>query len=347
LTELTDFANFSYGFRIGQKMKYAEFINQIEKGKIASLYHFSGEEDFLKREATGRLIDLLIEKELRSFNLDFIQARETKAEEIINLCATLPFGSKKRMVIVYEVQRLPSKEKDELLKYLPHIPESSCLVLFSNKVDRRLKFYQGLKKVATEIEFSPLSDKEVSDWIKERVKKYKKKIEPEGIELLQEGVGNNLYELANELEKLAIYVREEELIDLKDIETVVGYTKTENIYQLNQAIGEKNLSQALKILKDLSLSRGKETSIIFKLGEHLLRLYQITASPDKNIYNLSHLLGIYPGSVTEYQSQAKNFSPKQLEKGLSLLYQADSDLKSGKMPQKLLLELLIYQLCRL
>jgi DNA polymerase-3 subunit delta len=328
-------------------MKYAEFITQIEKGKISPLYHFSGEEELLKREAVEKLIWLLIEPTLKSFNLDFVQARETKAEEIINLCATLPFGSKKRMVIVYDIQKLHPKHKEELSKYLPHIPESSCLILFSNKVDKRLKFYQDISKAATEIEFSPLKDDEVSEWIGESVEKYRKKMEPKGVALLLEAVGNNLFELSNELEKLAIYVQDKELIDLKDIENVVGYTKTENVFQLNQAIGEKKLNQALKILKDLSLSKGKETSIIFMLGDHFLKLYQIKASAEKNMYNLAHLLRIYHGSVQEYQNQAKNFSLEQLEKGLSLIYQADLDLKSGKMPQKFIVELLIYELCRL
>ena len=328
-------------------MKYAEFITQIEEGKFAPLYHFTGEEEFLKREAVEKLIGLLIEPTLKSFNLDFIQARESKAEEIINLCATLPFGSRKRMVVVYDIQKLHPKHKEELSKYLPHIPESSCLILFSNKVDKRLKFYQDIKQTATEIEFSSLKDDEVSDWIGERVEKYRKKMEPKGVALLLEAVGNNLFELSNELEKLAIYVQEQELIDLEDIENVVGYTKTANIFQLNQAIGEKKLNQALKILKDLSLSRGKETSIIFMLGDHFLKLYQIKASAEKNMYNLAHLLRIYYGSVQEYQNQAKNFSLEQLEKGLSLIYQAESDLKSGKMPQKFIVELLIYELCRL
>jgi DNA polymerase-3 subunit delta len=328
-------------------MKYTEFITQIEKGEISPLYHFSGEEEFLKREAVEKLIEILIEKGLKSFNLYFVQARETKAEEIINLCATLPFGSRKRMVVVYDIQKLHPRHKEELSKYLPHIPESSCLILFSNKVDKRLKFYQDIKQTATEIEFSSLKDDEVSDWIGERVEKYRKKMEPKGVALLLEAVGNNLFELSNELEKLAIYVQEKELIDLKDIENVVGYTKTANVFQLNQAIGEKKLNRALKILKDLSLSKGKETSIIFMLGDHFLKLYQIKASAENNMYNLAHLLRIYYGSVQEYQNQAKNFSLEQLEKGLSLIYQADLDLKSGKMPQKFLVELLIYELCRL
>jgi len=328
-------------------VKYTEFITQIEKGKIVSRYHFSGEEDFLKREATEKLIQLLIEPSLKSFNLDFLQARGVKAEEIINLCATFPFGSKKRMVVVYESQKLHPAQKDELLKYLPRIPQTTCLVLFSNTVDHRLKFYQSLKKLAAEVEFSALGPEEISDWIKERVKTYDKKITSDGINFLQEAVGNTLYELSNELEKLSLYVKERELINLKDTEAVVGYTKAENISQLAQAIVEKNLSQALKILKDLSLSKERETSINYKLGDHFLKLYQVKASKDQNIYNLAHALRTRSNFIIEYQDQAKNFSLEQLEKGLALLYQADSDLKSGKMPEKFLLELLVYELCRL
>jgi DNA polymerase-3 subunit delta len=328
-------------------MKYAEFLNQIEKGKFPAVYHFTGEEDFLKREALEKLMAILVEPSLKSFNLDFLQARGVKAEEIINLCATLPFGSGKRMVVVYESQKLHPFQKDELLKYLPHVPKTTCLVLFSNTVDKRLKFYQGLKKLAAEVEFSALGPEETSNWIKGRVKIYEKKMSPDAIDFLQEAVGNNLYELANELEKLTLYVKDRGSINLEDVETVVGYTKAENISQLARAIMEKNLNHALKILKDLSLSRERETSINYRLGDHFLKMYQVKASKDQNIYNLAHALRTYSGFILEYQNQAKNFSLEQLEKGLALLYQADSDLKSGKMPEKFLLELLVYELCRL
>ncbi len=93
-------------------MTYSEFLSQLEKGKLATVYHFTGEEDFLKREALEKLIAVLIEPSLKSFNLDFLQARGVKAEEIINLCATLPFGSKKRMVVVYENQKLHPFQKE-------------------------------------------------------------------------------------------------------------------------------------------------------------------------------------------------------------------------------------------
>ncbi len=328
-------------------MNYSEFLTQIQKGKIATLYHFTGEEDFLKREALEKLIAVLIEPSLKSFNLDFLQARGVKAEEIINLCATLPFGSKKRMVVVYENQKLHPFQKEELLKYLPHVPQSTCLVLFSNAVDKRLKFYQSLKKLAVEVEFSALGPGEVSDWIKERVKTRGKKIVPDAVNFLQEAVGNSLYELANELEKLSLYVKDRDSINLEDVETVVGHTRAEDISRLTKAIAEKNLSQALKILKGLSLSRKSETSINYKLGDHFLKMYQVKASKDQNIYNLAHALRTYSGFILEYQGQAKNFSLEQLEKGLALIYQADSDLKSGKMPERFLLELLVYELCRL
>ncbi len=328
-------------------MTYSEFLTQIEKGKISTIYHFTGEEDFLKREAVDRLIQLLIEPSLKSFNLDFLQARGIKAEQIINLCATLPFGSKKRMVVVYESQKLHPSQKDELLKYLPHFPQTSCLVLLTNTIDKRLKFYQGLKKIAAEVDFSPLRDEEVTAWIKQRVEKYGKKITSEGAEFLIDAAGNNLYELSNELEKLTLYTKDQEQIKLEDVESVVGYTRTENVWQLNHAIVEKNTSRALKILKDLSLSKERQTSITYRLSEHFLRLYQVKASSDQNVYHLAQELRTYAGAIAEAQNQAKAFTLEKLEKGISLLYQADSDLKSGRIPEKLLMELLVYQLCHL
>ena len=59
-------------------MKYFELLNRIKSGKIDPLYHFTGEEDFLKEEAWRKISSILVTEDLKSFNLDLLHGSGNK-----------------------------------------------------------------------------------------------------------------------------------------------------------------------------------------------------------------------------------------------------------------------------
>lgn len=331
-------------------MNYFELLNGIKSGKIDTLYHFTGEEDFLKEEAWRKISSILVPEDLKSFNLDLLHGSETSAVEIINKASTSPINSEKRLVVVFDVHKLSPFYKDVLLSYLPKLPDFTCLILTSPKLDERVKktkFYSTLSELATTVDFRRLNDDHIPAWIEAKVREYKIKIEKGATQILHNYVGNNLSDLANEIEKLVRYVDDKESIKSSDVESVVGQSKTYNIYQLSDAIGEGDCKKALEILTHLFLTGEKPGTLIFRLTDHLEKLVKAKSSVLQRDKSLASILKVHPYFVKKYQSQAENFSEENLEKGLILLYQTDVGLKSSIMPDKILMELLVYNLCQL
>jgi len=331
-------------------MKYFELLNRIKSKKIDPLYHFTGEEDFLKEEAWRKISTVLVLQDLKSFNLDLLYGSETSAVEIISKVSTAPINSEKRLVVVFDVHKLSPFYKDVLLSYLPKLPDFTCLILTSPKLDdkaKKTKFYSTLNKLATTVDFPRLYDDKILIWIESKFREYGKKIAKEAVLILHKYVGNNLSDLASEIEKLVLYVGERGSISSLDVELVVGLSKTYNIFQLNDAIGEKDCEKGLEILKNLFLLGEKPGTVIYRLAEHLERLIKTKNFVPQKGASLSSILKVHPYYARKYPSQAVNFSQEELERGLVLLYQTDVDLKSSRMPDKIVMELLVYHLCHL
>jgi len=179
------------------------------------------------------------------------------------------------------------------------------------------------------------------------MREYGKKIERGALQILHNYVGNNLSDLANEIEKLVRYAGDRESINSSDVESVVGLSKTYTIFQLNDAIGEKDCKKGLEILKNLFLIGEKPGTVIYRLTEHLERLIKAKDFLPQKGESLSSILKVHPYFVQKYPKQADNFDEDELERGIVLLYQTDVGLKSSLMPDKILMELLVYNLCHL
>ena len=330
-------------------MRYQEFLKSLEKKQISNLYHFTGEENFLKDEAIKKLIEILIPKGQESFNLDIVYASRTKLDQILNLTQTFPVGSSKRLVIVYEVEKLSPDEKEFLLEHLNSLPDSTCLVVVSGKLDKRTTFCKTIKeKVKNTLEFNPLKDEQLSLWISNRVKSFQKNINKEAIKLLETWVGNSLFDLANQIGKLVLYVGDRKNIIKSDVENVVGITKAFKSWDLGHKVGERDLAGALEMLKSLLLYGEKPLSILFWLTDHWIKLVKAkNFDPKKMGMPLASYLKTWPELSFKIDKQKINFTKEKLEQGLYLLHQADVDLKTSRMPPNLILELLVYRLCSL
>jgi DNA polymerase-3 subunit delta len=100
------------------------------------------------------------------------------------------------------------------------------------------------------------------------------------------------------------------------------------------------------VLNELLLSGEKPGGMIFWLTNHLERLAFTKEFRPGSGRSLASFLRLPPYLASKYQRQAPNFTVEALEKGLQLLYQADVELKSNLMPDKTLMELLVYNLCQ-
>ncbi len=330
-------------------MNYWQLIKDLDRKRLKPVYHFTGDEEFSKNQAISKLITTLIPPNLKDFNLNQLYCSQLDIDQIINYCSTFPLNNPKRLVVLHESDKLSPKGKERLLGFLPSLPKTTCLVLCSPKVRLDNKFYRDLGQIAETVKFDPIYDEnQISNWISDRVRAHNLKIDRQALELLQDRVGRNLPDLANEIEKLCSLVGKRGKIESDDVRIVVGETKGANVFELTDCVGNKNLPSSLSVLNKLFLSGEKPSLMIYWLAKHFIRLIKTkTFSPKEKSVSLSALLRINPFFVKNYKSQAGNFSLEELKEALLLLHKADLEIKSSRLPNRLALELLIYRLCSL
>jgi DNA polymerase-3 subunit delta len=327
------------------KFDYRTLIANIKKGKIDSLYFFYGPQDYLKEEALSQLIGELVDPQLSSFNLDVLFGADTDAEEIFNLISTVPMNAKRRLVIVREAQRLSSASKNRLLQLLPRRPDTATLVLVFTEVKFNQRFYQNLRKLANTVEFGNLTPGELQSWLASRADSLGKKISPQVVDSLLTTVGDNLLDLANELEKLAHFVGERSQIRGEDVQAIFGQGHPNETWEILDLVGEKEVGPALKVLSNLLAYRTNPGWITAALRRHYNGLYLLKSTNGSHFEELARKLRIPEYKWEVYRRQLSTHSLDELKEKIYLLYDAELDLRGGRS-RKLVLELLIYNLCR-
>ena len=118
-------------------MNYIDGVKRIKNRELQPIVLISGEENYLKEDLLERIKKQYVDQSLEDFNLDIIEGKAVLFNDLYEICETLPFMDKKRIVVV---ENLPmdrnsvSKINDfleQLLNYFKTFPEFTILVLVS------------------------------------------------------------------------------------------------------------------------------------------------------------------------------------------------------------------------
>jgi DNA polymerase-3 subunit delta len=329
-------------------MRYQELIKEIEAGRIKPVYLFSGEENYLKEDVLRRIKETLIKPEFSQFNYDLLSGKEIGGRELLNKLLTLPIGEGKRLVVIRDAQKLNPSVREKIIEYLKSPSQTSCLVLWTPKIDLRKKFYTTIEKQGKSVIFYPLRNRELSLWIKNYLSQRKKKISTPALNLLIERVGNNLGEMIGELEKLLIYIGKRNEINLEDVESLVGAVKSHTIFELTDAVGKKKEKEALGILSRMMDEGTSATEILYMIVRQFRLLLRTKALLEKklSLAKISQALVQRPFVVKNLISQSKNFSLEKLIENFGNLLQAEVEIKSSIKTPRMVLELLVLKLCQ-
>ncbi|MFQ6032567.1 MAG: DNA polymerase III subunit delta [Candidatus Zixiibacteriota bacterium] len=325
-------------------MKYQEFIKSILSGKIAPVYFFYGDETYLIEEGVAKIENKYMSRGSTSFDRDVFYSEESDASQIVDIALSVPMMAPKRVVIVKNFQRIPQTGKELILRYCRHPSPQTILILIAENVDFRKKIYSEFQKLSQMVECKELYDNQVPPYIQQFVRG--KTIHPRAIQLLQTKSGNSLRGLINETEKLIHFIREKREILPEDVEQLVGISRTFNVFQLWDALGERNLAKSLMILHHM-LERGeKPVFLISSLTHYFMRLWRIRAlkrrnTPDSTIGQLLHIHRYFLNSSIQ---QARRYSDSEIQRIMKLLLEADTQVKSSYQKPKVVLELLILQI---
>jgi len=148
--------------------------------------------------------------------------------------------------------------------------------------------------------------------------------------ILTEYLGTDLGKIVNELTKLKIMLPEGQLhITAKDIEEKIGISKDFNNFELQNAIGSRNIEKCNRIVQHFSHNQ-KDNHIsvtIATLFSFFKKLLIYHFLPDKSRNNVASALKINPYFVNEYALASRIYNPKKTVQSISLLREFDMKSK--------------------
>jgi len=338
------------------KAGYMEIFEDIKKGKIDRLYLFYGEEGYVKEQALLQLSQALIAPELKALNYQVLEGEAVSSDDIINACETLPFMSDRRLVVVKDLPALlqgqgrrSNIDEDKLKSYLANIPPSTCLVFHcTGEVNKRKGLFTAIGKIGKAVEFELLKPNEIVTWVRSTLKRHGKQMEPSALKYYVSIAGNKLEDIYNDLQKLAVYIGDRDVITRADIDKVVTPAAEYTVFQLVEAIGMRKADQALVLLHQL-LGEGQNILALLALIARQVRIvFQCKGLAEKGFSagEIAEKLGIHPYAVKKGLQQGRYFSAEQLKAALTECLKVDYGIKSGRIQQRLGIEMLIIDMCK-
>lgn len=328
-------------------MKADEFEKAVARGEIAPLYYFHGDEPYLMARAVKRLQDLVVSPDFRDFNLDVFYGNECKGDEIAAAAQTLPMFADRRLVLVKRAGDLSAAALEVLTACVADPSPGTCLVLVGEKIDQRKKFFQEIKKRGELVECKRPYENQLAPFIREEARGLGKRIEPAAAEMLVYLAGNNLSELVAQLEKVATFVGARDTVTVADVREVVSDTKVESVFDLANALGERDLAKALRSLSTILRDGEAPLMLLAMIARHFRQLWRVRELAARKVpsQDIARVTGINPYFLKGVTDQARKFTVADLVAVFEALYAADLALKGGGGKPSLTMERLVMDIC--
>ena len=316
---------------------------RLAANDISPLYLLFGEEDFLIDEGVRAIIHAALGGGERGFNLDILAAGEHDIREILAIASSFPMMADRRVVVVRDAEKVAGKDAEVLAAYCENPSRTTSLVLITTKPDFRKRPYTVLKRSAVVVESKSFYENQLPGWIVSRVQRQGRTIHPEACKLLTTYVGPSLREMQNELDKLLVFLGDRKEISADDVSAVVGMSREYSVFELQKAIGSRNISKAVEIVHFMVESGQSVPFVILMLTNYFTALWKLHEMRRKGVPQREQAATarIHPYFFQEYVESVGRFSASEVERAFLLLADADEEAKSTSRSSSLILTTLV------
>lgn len=301
---------------------FEEIMSDLKNRIYKPVYFLAGEEPYYIDLITNYIEEKVLPEAEKSFNQMVLYGEDTTISAIIETSRRFPMMSNHQVIIVREAQSV--KKIEDLAFYLEKPLLSTILVInYKYKtLDKRTKLYKLIDSSAVYFESNRLRDYQVPPWIERYLMVKGIKAEPNASAMLTEYLGTDLHKIVNELDKLLINLPAgKQIITNELIEKNIGISKDYNNFEMQKAVGEKNILKANMIVHYFA-DNPKDNPInltIASLFSFFTKVLTYHYLPDKSKNNVASVLKINPFFVKDYESAAAKYNKTKSVEIIGLL----------------------------
>lgn len=327
---------------------FAPIANSFAKLRGKMIYFIYGEDSYRSKRKLEEIILGYKEKNKSGLSLLYIDAGEMQFKDFYSNLKINSMFAEKKLVVLKNVFRPALKEsvsekdskfQEEFLDSIKDLENTKdIIVIYEDKApDKRTKLFKVLQKsnLAGQVkcqEFEKLDFSKVKDWAAKEFLKNKIKINTDALDLLVGFVGNDLWQMANEITKVSNY-GQGRVVSKEDVELLVKPNVENDIFKTIDALASKNKKLALSLLHK-HLDNGEAPLYLLSMIAYQFRNLLIIKESPRNT-------GLHPFVVQKSSYLCRQFTMEELKKIYQKIFQIDCDIKTGKIEAETAIDLLL------
>lgn len=304
------------------------------------LYLLYGDSYQIKKE----IDNIINNNDINEFNISKYDLNAYNYKDVLEDWTTESLFSEKKAIIVSNAVIFTSAKSNvdtvPFENYIPNYnPDVIMIFTIDDKIDERKKVTKLIRKHGIVKEF--VLNTNPNDIVKNMLDDYK--MDNNTLNKFISLVGNDTYNIKNEIDKLKIYKGDDKIITSIDIDNITTKNIDANLFKLMDNIIDNNKDEAIETYHNLLLYNTEPIQIIVSLANKYRLMYQVKTLY-KNGYtegDIASELKQNPKYIFVLNKLSRNYSNTYLLEQLKELANLDYEIKSGKMEADLALELYI------
>lgn len=303
-------------------MSFEKIYGEIKQRSYRPIYFLMGEEGYFIDKLSDAIENGVLSEEEKAFNQLVMYGKDVEIGEVITAAKRYPMMAPYQVLIVKEAQHIRNIEQLAIYAEKP-LHTTILVICYRGKtLDKRKTLAKKLSKAHVLFESKRLYENQILPWINTKLKEKNYGIEAKAAIMLVEYLGTDLSKINNELTKLQLVLPKGTKITPAHIEENIGISKDFNNFELQNAIGRRDIAKTLQIVRYFEANPKNNPfvvtlSVLYSFFSKLLLFHYIAKKMDER--TLSQKLGVHPFFLKEYRSASQKYTVKQVVEAISLL----------------------------
>jgi DNA polymerase III subunit delta len=273
-----------------------------------------------------------------------LSAREITGDDVVAACNAMGlFASSGRLVLVEDVEQWKAADAKAVVDYLAAPAPDTVLALVGADVKKDAPLAKACAKVGQVLRYE-VTKRELPKWVAEQFERGGVKASAEACRALVELVGEDVQELATEVEKVVAWAGAEPVGE-EDVEQLVASRADVPPFVLTDAWGRRDVGAVLAACESIlerSTPRSREVhALVGRIAAHVRRVVACQELDAQGIRarDAASQLKMHPFAAEKAFTQSRNFSAQELRDAVVHLADLDLALKGrSRLPSELELQ---------
>lgn len=319
-------------------MKFQDLKKNLTQ-KIENLYYISGDDAFLRQKAVEMIENRAVS--LRDLNILRFDDENTDLGNIVSACRALPMMDERRVVVLKDINIKKQDDLKPLIEYAKTPTPSTVLVVVNGAGGSN---YKKFEELAVTVDCGKLEPNMLARLVLNELSKFNCKINSDALASLIDYCAQDYTRIYNETIKLGNLIGSGGVITLADVAENVNREVEYDIFELSNAVINKDGAKALAIIEQLLERKESPQKLLMLVQSSFRRMFYAISSKETNAV-IAQKLGVKEFAVKKSREQAAKFTPVRLKKILDLGALLDYQIKSGAITDDNALFYFITNIC--